>query len=1036
MPTTNPVPSTDPVDFIFNVGVIDRFATSEDEAFADRLGNERKTLAGLTADVEAAATTAIDEAIPGQVALVSEAVAATYVGQAGASATAAATSAAVAEAAKDFGFANAKGAATISDARALVADTETFIVYAPGAATFVAYRRTSSTTQELLGEYPSASAAIITSGDVFPDVLLRNDNPNGAVRIVVGGRNVGLTIPAGQTAANAALGCIIPSTGLTGKTIRLVQRYTATAGFSAAIDRSTVSVQSRTSGNVNTNLTVTDYSFTQVGTEVTQYSTVTVPSDSANLHHVFIVASGNTAEATDFSIQITGAAYQILSGSSATQTIGDNMLDERLAPIFEDLAALDERITATEITSGDVFPVSPTRFNAANGATTILDGSKVIGLNLPSGQTGRTSFVCLQIDAVAMRGETVQLSQIYTATAGLAAAVTRGTTVALSFIGTTSSVLTVTGDTFTQVGTQIVQTGTVVVPADADVIGLCYQVSSSSPTLGASYAIQIAQATYKRISADNDEMLDFRVNAAIAAFNAEYLAGVSYSTTELEAGEGKTYASPKAANDAITAETLQDRSQISLYRGTYTDLPNWVLANYATIKGYGGTTPVIHFEEADGSAVDPSTVQPLWVTKSGTLDGVKVTGRNCRYAVHAESGSTHLAVWDAVVRVKNSWIEHLGNTNLGWDQQSAWGSGISSGWDVESTNNIYRSPFCPFSYHTNAGFEKPTIVKNYGDSFINTSDSDSGIAYRIQPLGSGQVDQCILVGNTFVGDIVYEASTLYTGTDWQPADHSEIKVSGYGNTPAVFKVTDTGFSLRIRTYTGAGSAVTVSGDAVPIIFGDVTTFPGVTNIPAYLAGDLNVRDIGIGPAGDVYITGLGKRLGNCTSVNKTLNVTANGFSGTMVFNADYTAVNNTTLLAAINTALGLSGKCVVDTYRPGSLYRPRFTDEEKTLLNNTAVGILMGSILAYDGSYKKIRLMTSADPASLFAGVAWQDIYPGEFGRVKTRGWLPITDIRTSASTLVFGTTMSVGATAGSVDAGGSQGLLRAIRADAVEVAR
>lgn len=61
------------------------------------------------------------------------------------------------EAARDSSFANAKGAATIADARALVADTETFIVYASGAETFEAYRRESSSTETLLGTYPSSA---------------------------------------------------------------------------------------------------------------------------------------------------------------------------------------------------------------------------------------------------------------------------------------------------------------------------------------------------------------------------------------------------------------------------------------------------------------------------------------------------------------------------------------------------------------------------------------------------------------------------------------------------------------------------------------------------------------------------------------------------------------------------------------------------------------------------------------------------------------------------------------------------------------
>jgi hypothetical protein len=64
--------------------------------------------------------------------------------------------AAAAEAARDSSFATARGASTIADARALVADNETFIVYADGAETFDAYRRLTSTTQAFLGSYPAA----------------------------------------------------------------------------------------------------------------------------------------------------------------------------------------------------------------------------------------------------------------------------------------------------------------------------------------------------------------------------------------------------------------------------------------------------------------------------------------------------------------------------------------------------------------------------------------------------------------------------------------------------------------------------------------------------------------------------------------------------------------------------------------------------------------------------------------------------------------------------------------------------------------
>jgi hypothetical protein len=76
---------------------------------------------------------------------------------------AAEASEAQAEAARDSSFANAKGAATISDARALVADNETFIVYAADALTFDAYRRTSSSTQVFLGTYPGSKSVDVLS---------------------------------------------------------------------------------------------------------------------------------------------------------------------------------------------------------------------------------------------------------------------------------------------------------------------------------------------------------------------------------------------------------------------------------------------------------------------------------------------------------------------------------------------------------------------------------------------------------------------------------------------------------------------------------------------------------------------------------------------------------------------------------------------------------------------------------------------------------------------------------------------------------
>lgn len=96
-----------------------------------------------------------------QVALAAGQVALAGVERAGAE-----TARAAAETARDASFANAKGDTTIALARARVADGETFVVYAPGALTYDAYRRESSSTQTLLGTYPAASRVAAMEANV------------------------------------------------------------------------------------------------------------------------------------------------------------------------------------------------------------------------------------------------------------------------------------------------------------------------------------------------------------------------------------------------------------------------------------------------------------------------------------------------------------------------------------------------------------------------------------------------------------------------------------------------------------------------------------------------------------------------------------------------------------------------------------------------------------------------------------------------------------------------------------------------------
>lgn len=53
MPTTNPVPSQDPSDLLFNAGKLDEVLNGAGTSFTDRLGTARRTVAGMNADFDA-----------------------------------------------------------------------------------------------------------------------------------------------------------------------------------------------------------------------------------------------------------------------------------------------------------------------------------------------------------------------------------------------------------------------------------------------------------------------------------------------------------------------------------------------------------------------------------------------------------------------------------------------------------------------------------------------------------------------------------------------------------------------------------------------------------------------------------------------------------------------------------------------------------------------------------------------------------------------------------------------------------------------
>lgn len=176
------------------------------------------------------------------------------------------------------------------------------------------------------------------------------------------------------------------------------------------------------------------------------------------------------------------------------------------------------------ITSGDIFSTLSPRGKGLNGGSVITDASnRTIGLLVPAGSTGGSSYFCSDIPAAALRGRTVKITQIYTATEGWLSTVNLNTLRAQSRVGGTVSTLAVTDYSVSQSGTVVTQTATVVVPADADYVGLAVQYASNAAIKSADMSIQLAQTGYimqpvsGSVVTQNDGMLALRLAPLSAA---------------------------------------------------------------------------------------------------------------------------------------------------------------------------------------------------------------------------------------------------------------------------------------------------------------------------------------------------------------------------------------------------------------------------------------------------------------------------------------------------------------------------------------
>lgn len=161
MPTTNPVPSQDPSDLLFNAAKLDEVVNGGANTFTDRAGFVRRTLAGLSAEFPNAAANAAAAAASATQAANEATSAATAVGLAFNEATNAQAARTGAEAARDAALIQAGVFVDEPTGRAAVLDGQAFKVQGSGDVAAYEYRRVNATTvSALIATYPATEYVV------------------------------------------------------------------------------------------------------------------------------------------------------------------------------------------------------------------------------------------------------------------------------------------------------------------------------------------------------------------------------------------------------------------------------------------------------------------------------------------------------------------------------------------------------------------------------------------------------------------------------------------------------------------------------------------------------------------------------------------------------------------------------------------------------------------------------------------------------------------------------------------------------------
>lgn len=385
-----------------------------------------------------------------------------------------------------------------------------------------------------------------------------------------------------------------------------------------------------------------------------------------------------------------------------------------------------------------------------------------------------------------------------------------------------------------------------------------------------------------------------------------------------------------------------------------------------------------------GGYLDFTDYQPIYIRQSCHAKNITFIGTNDRYTVHVETNNIdkgldiHFENCDIISRVSTK----------GYKACMVVGEVPYSRIKMENCNfiNDNNSFNCTlFSGHT--------PLSNITNGRENCSVEFDGCYF-------------MTVGNIGLGTYNYNRKDveIFKNCSFHPlvnivatSNSSSRKIIGtlvdqrFSNNPLPFH-TKLGnvYGLRVTTTVGDTSSVRFDKDCSAFgIIGDVNDETVVT-LPwsatkqygyeykddangshAYACGWINVYN------------SLGTLLGDCSITSKTLRIIINGTNYDVDFTTDLTNESDENIIDMINDVI--SAVAICDTFDPEANVYPQF-DGEDFFITNGDSSVIERGMGVVKTSYNVIRKAKQSD--GYIDGIAVDTIYPGQVGRIITKGKL------------------------------------------------